>query len=112
MLEIASVNEILGMLDMPLMIAVSIISIVVSKYTDDKYDMLVPVVLGAAAGFVAESQTPTFAWFMAIRRSIIYGAGGFILYYLWRDRVAGWMDGANKPEVQQASNPNSHKQVK
>lgn len=99
MLDISSVNQILGILDMPLMIAVAIISIVIARFTADKYDILVPLVLGAASGFIAESQTPTFGILMALRRSFLYGAGGFILYYIWRDRVTGWIDGNDRPEV-------------
>lgn len=98
-MDVNSINEILSMLDMPLMVAVAIISTVVSKYTSDKYDVLVPIVLGMIVGFAAEAQTPTWAWFMAARRSIIYGCGAFVLYYLWRDRVTGWLDGDSKPDV-------------
>lgn len=87
-------SDLLKLLDMPLMLAVAIISIVVSRYTQDRYDVLVPLGLGFLAGFIAEANTPELNAFMVVRRCVIYGGGGFIMYYLWRDKVTGWMDGA------------------
>lgn len=90
---IPGLAEWLRTLDFPLIIAISVLSVIVTNYTEDRYDMIAPWVIGALLSFTIEDAAGDFSIRAALYRAAMYGTGGFFFYYWWRNSITGWAVG-------------------